>query len=145
MPSRPPVRLNMAREIVENGLPTASLLLDGMGLLAIEGHLDFDTIWAGSERDPGRAIAEGIFDQLVCDELRIGSSEIEAHAAIFRFHARREVPAYAQVDRGGGGVPIIGRGIPLFDILRRRISAPNLLDGRGDGCFDSNLHRVPLA
>ena len=35
---------------------------------------------------------------------------------------------------------IIGRSIPLFDILRRRIGTPDVLDGCSDGSFNGNLH-----
>src|SRR5262245_56596787 len=143
-PSSPPLCLDVASEIVENGLPPVPLLLDRMRLLAVEGDADFDAIRAGSKLDLGCAIAEGVFNQLVLDELGIGSSEIKTHTAIFCLHAGGERAAHAQVDRGSGRMPVMGRSIPPFDVLGCRIGAPNLLDGCSDGCFNGNLHRVPL-
>ena len=145
VPSSTPLRLDVAREVVENGLPPLALLLDRVRSLTIEGDADPDTIRDSSKLDPSCAIAEGVFNQPVLYDLRIGSGEIEAHAAIFCLHARGECAADPQVDRGSGRVPVVGRGIPLFDVLRRRIGAPNLLDGCSDGRLDSDLHRMPLA
>src|SRR4029453_12968977 len=141
----PPLRLDVAGEVVENGLPPRALLLDGVSRLAIEGDADPDTIRGSSKLDAGCATAEGVFDQLVLYDLRIGSREIEAHAAIFRLHARGECAADPQVDRGSGGVPVIGGRVPLLDVLGRRIGAPNLFDGCSDGRLNGDLHRVPLA
>src|SRR6185295_2146079 len=142
--SSPPLGGNVASKVVENGLPPVTLLLDRMSLLTIEGDPDFDAIRGRSKLDLGGAIAEGVFNQLVLDELRIGAGEIKAHAAIFCLHARGECAAHAQVDCGSGRVPVIGGGIPLFNVLGCRIGAPNLLDGCSDGCFNSNRHRRPL-
>jgi len=110
----------VTREVVEDGLPPALLLLDGMRRLAVEGDADGDAFRAGRELDFGLAIAEGVFDPLV-----LGS-------------------ALAQVDRCFGRVPVVGRGIPVHNVGRRGVSAPDLLDGGGDSGLNFESHGGPL-
>src|SRR5262249_7387914 len=93
--SGPPLRRNVAREVVENGLPAGALLLDGMRRLTIEGYAHPDAIRPRRKLHLRRAVAERIGDELVLDDLRIGSGEIEAHAAVLRLHARGKGAAHA--------------------------------------------------
>src|SRR5215470_2511918 len=137
-------RFHVMREVVEDGLPPALLLLDGMRWLAVEGDADGDAFRAGRELDLGLAIAEGVFDPLVLDDLRIGTGEVKTHATVFGFHARGEGSALAQVDRCFGRVPVLGRGIPLHNVVRRGVSAPNLLDGGGDSGLNFQSNGEPL-
>src|SRR5258707_11830414 len=62
------------------------LLLDGMRRLAVavEGDADGDAFRAGRELDFGLAIAEGVFDPLVLDDLRIGTGEVKTYATVLR-------------------------------------------------------------
>ena len=46
-----------------------------------------DAFGARGEFDLGHATAEGIFDQLILDDLRVCPGEIEAHAAVLGLHA----------------------------------------------------------
>src|SRR5262245_43645289 len=100
-----------------------------MGLFAVKGDAHRDASLARRELDPRGSVAEGVLDQLVLDDLGICSGEIEAHAAVLRLHARRELAALAQIDRGGCRVPVGGGRIPLLDVCGRRVSIPELLDG----------------
>src|SRR5262249_31601142 len=127
-------------EVVDDGLPPALLLLDGMRRLAVEGDADGDAFRAGRELDLGFAVAESVFDPLVLDDLRIGTGEVKTHATVFGFHARGEGSALAQVDRCFGRVPVVGRGIPLHNVGRRGVSAPDLLDGGGDSGLNFESH-----
>src|SRR5215472_11862582 len=133
-------RLHVTCEVVEDGLPPGLLLLDGMRRLAVEGDAAGDAFRAGRELDRGLAIAECVFDPLVLDELRIGTREVKTHAAVLGLHARGEGSALAQVDRCFGRVPVVGRGIPLHNVVRRGVSAPNLLDGGGDSGLNFQSH-----
>src|SRR5215471_13845924 len=137
-------RLQVTREVVEDGLPPALLLLDGMSRLAVEGDADGDAFRAGRELDFGLAIAEGVFDPLVLDDLRIGPGEVKTRASVLGLHARREGSALAQVDRCFGRVPVVGRGIPVHNVGRRGVSAPDLLDGGGDSGLNFESHGGPL-
>src|SRR4051812_16949338 len=78
------VGFNVAGEIVENGLPPSLLLLDGVRRFAIKGNADDHAFGTGSEYDLRHAVPEGIFDQLVLDDLRVCPGEIEADAAVLR-------------------------------------------------------------
>jgi hypothetical protein len=40
-------------------------------------------------------------------------------------------------------VPIVGGGVPLFDVFGRGVGPPDLLDGGGDVGFDDDFHGVP--
>src|SRR5262249_21660979 len=137
--------LDMAREIVKDRLPPLPLLFDRMRLLAVERNAHQDASWRLHELDPRRPVAEGVLDQLVLDDLGIGSSEIEAHAPILRLHARRELASLAQIDRGGCRMPVIGGRIPLLDVRGCRISIPDLLDGSRNVGLDGDFHdRFPF-
>jgi hypothetical protein len=81
------VRLDVASEVIENRLPALALLLDRMGRFAVECNAHFDTGLIWGELDLGLTITKGILDQLRLDDLRVRSSEIEAHAAVLSLHA----------------------------------------------------------
>src|SRR5215468_6289385 len=142
MRSALPLRLNMASEVVENGLPASALLLDGMSCLTIEGYAHRDTIRPRSKLDLRGAVAERILDQLVVDDLRIGSSEVEAHAAVLCLHPRGKDSAFPQIHRSSGGVPIVGGCVPLLDVFGCGVGAPDPLDRGGDVGFDGDFHGV---
>jgi hypothetical protein len=77
------IGFNVAGEIVENRLPPSLLLLDGVRRFAVKGDADDDAFGARGELDLRRAIAEGIFDHLEHDDLRVCPGEIDnAHAAL---------------------------------------------------------------
>lgn len=82
-----PACFNMTSKIIQNGLPPVALLFDGMRWLTIESHADHNAFRAISKFNPRCAIAKGIFDQFVYHHSRIGSGEIEPHAAILGFHS----------------------------------------------------------
>src|SRR3569623_2524757 len=42
------------------------------------------------------------------------------------------------------GMPIIGRAIPLLDVVRRDPRTPDIVDGGSDGDFNGNLHWIIL-
>src|SRR5215467_6752193 len=133
-------RFHVTREVVEDGLPPALLLLDGMRRLAVEGDADVDAFRAGRELDLGLAIAESVFDLLVLDDLRIGAGEVKPDATVLGLHARGEGSALAQIDRCFGRVPVVGRCIPFHNVGRRGVSAPDLLDGGGDSGLNLESH-----
>src|SRR5262249_48465139 len=135
----------MAREIVKDRLPPLPLLFDRMRLLAVERDAHRNASWALRELDPRHSVAEGVLDQLVFDDLGIGTGEIEAHAAVLRLHARRELASLAQIDSGAWRVPVGGGRIPLLDIRGRRVSIPDLLDGSRHVGLDGDFHlRFPF-
>src|SRR5258705_5297487 len=139
-------RFDITGKAVQDGLPSSPLLLDRMGLLAVEGDAHRDARGSRGEIDLGRAIAERVFDELVLDDLGVGPSEIEPHAAVLGLHTRGEFATLTEVDRSGGRVPIVGRPIPLLDVLGRRIGAPDPFDGGADISFDDDFHdRYPFA
>src|SRR5262245_18786954 len=108
--------------------------------LAIKRDADGDAVGARHEIDLGVAVAEGICDPLVLDDLRIDAGKVEAHAAVLRFHAGREGAAFTQVDRRPGRMPVVRRGVPLRDIGGARVGPPDVLYRSLDDGFDSNLH-----
>src|SRR6516162_1638748 len=135
----------MAREIVKDRLPPLPLLFDRMRLLAVERNTHRNAPWRLRQLDPRRPVPEGVLDQLVLDDLGIGSGEIEAHAPVLRLHARRELASLAQIDRSGGRMPVGGGRIPLLDVCRGRVRTPDLLDGSRHVGLDGNLHdRFPF-
>jgi len=130
----------VTRKIVKDRLPPLPLLFDRMGLLAVEGDAHRDTSRTRRELDPRCPIAEGVLDQLVVDDLGIGSGEIKAHAPVLRLHARRELASLAQIDRGGGRMPVGGGRIPLLDVRGGRVRTKDLLDGSRHVGFDDDFH-----
>ena len=82
-----PHGLNMPCKILENCLPSSSLHLDRVSLFRIEGKADRHAILCRYKFDLCGAITEGVINQLVIDDLCIGSGEIKTHAAVFGFHA----------------------------------------------------------
>ena len=132
-------RFHVSSEIGKNGLPSRALHLDGVGIFRIERYSYRYFIAILYKFDPSDAVAEGIFDQAVFDDRGIDSGEIEAHAAILRLHPRSERPAHPQIHRGGSRVPIVGRGVPSYDVRGCRIGAPHGSDGCRDDGFDSDF------
>src|SRR4051812_41523085 len=139
-----PLRFDVAREAVEDCLPATALLLDGVRILAVEGHAYRDAVRPRSKLDLRGPIAERIFDELVLDDLRIGSGKVEAHAAVLCLHARGKDATYSQIHRSSGGVPVVGGCVPLLDVFGCVVGPPDLLDGSGDVGFDGDFHGVPL-
>src|SRR6266436_8807437 len=133
-------RFDVTGKAIQDGLPSSPLLLDRMRLLAVEGDAHRDSCGTGRKIDLGRAIAEGVFDELVLDDLGVSPGEVEPHAAVLGLHTRGEFATLTEVDRSGGRVPIVGRRIPLLDVLGRRVGAPDLLDGGADIGFDGDFH-----
>src|SRR5712691_12395581 len=139
-------RFDITGKAIQDGLPSFPLLLDRMGLLAVEGDAHRDARGTRREIDLGRAIAEGVFDELVLDNLGVGPGEIEPHAAVLGLHTRGEFATLTEVDRSSDRVPIVGRRIPLLDVLGRRIGAPDPVDGGADISFDGDFpDRYPFA
>src|SRR5438045_1013648 len=103
-----------------------------MSWLTIEGYAHHDAIRPGSKLHLRHAVTERILDELVLDDLRIGSGEIEAHAAVLCLHARGKAAAHAQIHRSRGRMPIVGGSVPLLDVLGCGVGLPDLLDGGGD-------------
>src|SRR5262249_34107768 len=87
-------------------------------------------------------LAEFALDQLMRNDLGVRTGEVEACAAILGLHARRERAVLTQVDRGGGRVPVVGRGVPLLDPVGRGPIAPAFLDRGVTSRLDRDLHRV---
>jgi hypothetical protein len=119
----------VASEVIENRLPALALLLDRMGRFAVKCNAHIDTGLDRGEFDPGLSITKGILDQLRLDDLRVRSSKIEAHAAVLSLHAGGKFATLSQIDGGSGRVPSVGRCIPLFNVMRRRIGPPDLTNG----------------
>jgi hypothetical protein len=82
-----PACLNMTSEVVKNGLPPVALLFDRMSWLTVEGYAYANTFRAISELDLRCAIAKGILDQLVIDDIRIGAGEIKPQATVLCLHS----------------------------------------------------------
>src|SRR6266480_2708582 len=82
-----PPALNVPGEIVQNGLPALTLLLDGMRRFSVEGLTYGDATGSRRKLDPQRAFTERTFNQLVRHDLRVGPGKVKTHAAVFGFHA----------------------------------------------------------
>lgn len=134
---------HMPLEPVEDRLPAIALLLDGMGLFGVKRDDHRHGAIATAKFDPRLAVGERIFDQRLGRDFRVGPSEIKAEAAVLGFYPRGKRPAFAQINAGGGRMPIIGRRVPGHDVGRRRIGAPDLRERRGDVGLDDDFHFFP--
>src|SRR3954468_18710220 len=95
-------------EIAENGCPTTALLLDGEVIFGIERHLQDRPITNRNEIYDRTTISECIFNPLIGDDLGVNTLKIEAHAAVLRFHARREFAALPKINARGRTMPVVG-------------------------------------
>src|SRR4028119_625348 len=94
-----------------------------------------------SRRSTGlSAVAHPLLDSLLRDHASVDAFEIEAHAAVLRFHPRPERAAFAQVDGALGGVPAFVSGIPLLDVLGVVPDGPDLVQLGVDERLDGDLH-----
>jgi hypothetical protein len=100
---------------------------DAVGLL-VEARHDF------------AAVAHAVFDQFLWHDARVGALEVEAHAAVLRFHARAEGAALAQVDAAARRVPVVAGRVPPGDVVRIAVGGPDGLDVGADGGFYGDLH-----
>src|SRR5690606_8185233 len=123
----------MAGEVVEDGLPARTLFPFGVDVLRVEGFPHGNAIRSGDELDPQGASAELALDQALRLDLRIGAGKVESCAAVPRLHAEGEGAADAQVDAGSRGMPVIGCGIPLGDVLGRGPGGPHRSEERRVG------------
>src|SRR5262245_46875695 len=129
------LRLHVPAEVVKDGLPAGALEFRWVLGLRVERLLHDDTVGALHELDFDLpAIADPVFDGLVGDDARVRALEVEALAAVFGFHARQKLPAFAQIDGASGRVPVILGGSPLLDDRRVVPGIPDLVQL---GLYDS--------
>src|SRR5690606_40659937 len=114
------------REAVQARLAAVALQLGRVGRLGGEGDRDGHAVLPRVELHAGVALAELVLDQLLRHDLGVGAGEVEAVAAVLGLHARGELAPGAQVDGGAGGVPVVGRGVPLLDGFGVGVGAPYL-------------------
>lgn len=131
----------MSGEPVKNRLPSAALLFFGMGCVGVKGLAYRDAVTGIEELDAHNAgVIHCKFDQFISIDSRVCSSEIERHAAVLGLHPRRERATNSQVRCGSCCVPVIGRSIPLHDVVQVAPGVPNGFDGSRDMGFDGDLH-----
>src|SRR5690606_17944897 len=111
-----------------------------MRRLTVEGHAHSYTVGPRSKLHASFTVTERILNQLVLDNFRVGSREIEAHAAVLGFHAEAKGAALAQVRRGRGRMPIIRCRVPLHDVFGRRVGLPDEFDRSSNLRLDSDFH-----
>jgi len=86
-------------EVIQDGLPPLTLLLQWMLGFGIESNTDRYTISAIDELDGPGSISKSILNTLVGDDLCVRSSEVKTKAAIFGFHARGKRATHAQINK----------------------------------------------
>lgn len=130
----------MPGESVEDRLPARTLLVDRMASVRVKRLAHDHAARVADELDNEAAIPKGTLNQFVGHYLRVNAREVETETAVLCLHARGERAAISQIYRCGRGVPVIGCSVPLFNVVRRRPSAPDLLDGRSDRGLNCDLH-----
>src|ERR1700716_3059478 len=116
-----------------------------MRRLRIKRDTHRDAVCGRHELDDAGAVAEGILDQLVWHDLGIRSGKVKAEATVLGFHAGRELPTHAQIDRGFCRVPIVRRRVPLLDVLWRGVSAPDVGNRGIDEGFNGYFHDLAVS
>jgi hypothetical protein len=86
------------------------------------------------------AVAHPVFDGLVGHNAGVRALEVEALAAVLGFHARQELPAFAEIDGASGRVPVILGGVPLLDVRRVVPGIPDLVHLGLDDSLNGDLH-----
>lgn len=143
MLQHPNVRLGVLLESIQDGLPSLALHLHRIFVFHVERLCNLRRASLIFKGDGDRAaVAHNIFDQRVRRDLGVGSGEIKSHTAILRLHPRRERAAFAQIIHRRRRVPIVGRGIPLFDVLRLRPALPYMVNGGVDESSDGDRRFV---
>lgn len=127
---------DMTRKPVQYRFPAVTLQFNRMIILCIKGLAHCDGVIPVDELDDHAAITHRITDKFERHYARKGASEIKTGAALLRLHAGSKVATFLQVNRGTGGMPVIGRGVPLHYVFRRRPRSPDLLQR----CMDSGLY-----
>jgi hypothetical protein len=75
-----------------------------------------------------------VFDHCIVDDFKV-----EPEAAIFGFHAGAVPPSYAEVVFSAWAAPIIGREVPMDDVVGLGIAGPRLGDVRMDSGLDGDF------
>ena len=132
----------MGPKVVKDGLPAGLLLLHGMGRFAVKGNANHDAVRDLAEVDFSPAAVHVVGDALVLANLGVGALEVEAHGAVFGLHAATEHSSNTQIDSGRRGVPIIRCRIPLLDVLRRVVPAPDFFERSLDRGFNADARGI---
>jgi hypothetical protein len=88
----------MMRKSIQNGLPAIALLFDRVSWLSVKCLSHGDPAGGSDELHQERPVTKRTFERGVFDDLRVGAREIETHAAVFSFHARRKCTPFPQID-----------------------------------------------
>lgn len=85
-------------EVIEDGLPTLTLLFQRMLGFGFESYTYRHTLCAIDEFDRPVSVSKHILNALVRNDLCVRAFKIEAKAAIFGFHARGKPTPHAQIN-----------------------------------------------
>ena len=83
----------MAREAIQDRLPSGALLFLGVGGFTVKGDLDGYARITLSELNNTHPIAKGVLDEAVRYDFCVLASEVESEGTVFGLHARRKLPA----------------------------------------------------
>src|ERR1700743_3045203 len=120
------MRLRILFEVVEDGLPSASLHFDRIRAFGFERFYDFDVITLLCKIDRHlSSVTNGICDVLVWRDLVIDTGKIESKAAVLCFHPGKEFTARSQVIFGTCRMPVVRSGTPLCDVFGSRPILPD--------------------
>lgn len=131
---------DVAGEVIEDCLPAALLLLNGVSLFSVKDNPYIDAAMHFVELNPCSPVPKGILQHPVGNDVGIGAREIKAKASVLCLHPGRKDAAHAEINAGFGGVPIIRCCIPLNDIFRRDVRLPYSVNRCADILFDGDLH-----
>lgn len=121
--------LDVLLKAPQNRLPAGTLEVFRVLCFCFKGFGDKDAFWGIQEDDFNRtAIAHGRRDTLMRDDSSVCSTEVKRSATVFRSHRVVEFAANTEVVRTGRRVPVIRSMIPVFDVVRRDPTSPDLLE-----------------
>src|SRR3954466_541290 len=77
-----PPAFDVARKVIQNRLPTAPLLLDGMRCFCIKGNFHIDAVRCFFEFNFCCPVSKGEFKQPIRHDVGISPGEVKAKAAV---------------------------------------------------------------
>src|SRR5690606_3627824 len=100
-----PLALNIPTKVFQDGLPTLALEFGRVFGFRVETDGHENAVGALGKLDLGfTAVAHPVFDEPLRYDAGVGAFEVEAFAAVLRFHARPAGAAVAQMDGAAGQI-----------------------------------------
>src|SRR5690606_29718250 len=137
--------LNIPTKVVQDGLPTLALEFGRVFGFRVETDGHENAVGALGKLDLGfTAVAHPVFDEPLRYDAGVGAFEVEAFAAVLRFHTRQELATFAQIDGAAGRVPVILSRIPSFDVRGIAVGIPDLAEIGLYASFHGDFHGALL-